>query len=70
METAEQIPTKIKLIQTFWKFFEAFCENSTIPGVRYIVERGRHWSERFERLNFAFDIYIHIPVISIVNTFK
>lgn len=37
---------KSRFVQVIWKFIHEFCSNSSIHGVRYFTELGRHWSER------------------------
>lgn len=41
--------------------FKDFCANSTVNGIRYVTEPGRHWTERFkqndDKIFFSFNFY-------------
>lgn len=45
-------PNVVKSVQVLRNFFIEFCDNCSIHGIRYISERGIHWSERCLIHNF------------------
>lgn len=38
--------TKTAEKRSLMKLFERYCENSTVHGLRFFVQRDQHWSER------------------------